>query len=120
MNKILIVDDDQSIRELLSLVAGQFLQCEFDLAENGLQAIEKVSRHNYDLLIIDIFMPEINGIEVIKTIKALCRDLPIIITTDYGNHNIYHEIIAAGADQIINKPFSLKKMIESAGSFVID
>jgi len=120
LNKVLIVDDDQSVRELLSLVVGQFLHCEYDLAKNGLQAIEKVSLNKYDLLIIDLFMPEINGIEVVKTIKAICPDLPIIITTDFGNLKIHQEIIAAGADQVINKPFSIKKMIESAGSFVVD
>lgn len=115
----MIVDGENSIRELISLVIGQFLNCEFELAENSLEAIKKVQTEEYDLIIIDIYLPPANGVETIEILKNIRPDVPIIIMTDIGNKSIVHQALKSGADKVLNKPFSIKQMIESARSFVL-
>jgi len=116
---VLIVDGENSIRELLSLVVSQFLNCEFGLAENSLEAIQKVQTEEYDLILIDIYLPPDSGIETIEILKNLKPDVPIIVMTDLGNNSIVHRALKSGADKVLSKPFTIKQMVESAGSFVL-
>jgi len=119
LSKVLIVDNEQATRELIALVIGQFLKCDFEFAKSGTEAIEKVKRDSYDLIMIDILMPDVNGIETIKSIKKIKPDLPVIIMSNFSKMTANHEMLLNEADQVIDKPFSLKQMMESAESFVL-
>jgi len=119
LRKVLIVDDEKSIRELLSLVVGQFLNCEFELSENSSDAIEKVRTKEFDLIIMDVFMPPTDWIETLQSLKKIKPEIPIIVMTDFRNLPVEQEVLQHGADKVLKKPFSLKHMIDSAGSFVL-
>lgn len=83
--RILLVDDEENIRFFYK----EELQDEgfdVDLAENGYEAIEKVKENDYDLVLLDIKMPGIDGIETLTQIKSIKRDLPVILCSAYSEY----------------------------------
>ncbi|MBN2145559.1 MAG: response regulator [Candidatus Aureabacteria bacterium] len=108
--KILIVDDEESIRRLLS----QFLiemGNECDTAINGQMGFIKVVESHYDFILMDIRMPNMNGIECIKAIRQVDPDIPILIITAFSSEEEVKTGLENGANGIIRKPFDFKELI---------
>lgn len=106
--KILIADDQKGVRNLLE----EYLKQEgFSViaVSNGLQAIEEVKKENIDLIILDMKMPGINGLEAAKRILQDCR-IPIILMTAYANSEIEKNAMAAGIKKCIIKPFDILEL----------
>ena len=108
-HKILVVDDELEIRNLLS----QFLTeegYEVILASNGEEAIELAERENPQVILLDILMPGIDGIETCKRLKAKeeTRFIPVIMATALWD--TYTEAIDAGAEDFVTKPFNLAEL----------
>ena len=108
-DKVLVVDDEWEIRHLLS----QFLTeegYEVILASNGETAIELAERENPQVILLDILMPGIDGIETCKRLKAgeKTRFIPIIMATALWDR--YMEAIEAGAEDVVTKPFNLTEL----------
>lgn len=114
MHKVLIADHDRSIRELLALAVGQILLCNIDIAEDGIEVIQKVQINDYSLTILDINLLKLNGFEVVKQIRKIKADLPVILTSDFEHRDVEIYGLKVGAAIVISKPFSLIRMIESA------
>ena len=85
MCRILIVEDEKHQRDLYTMDL-QDEGYEVDQAENGKEAVEKVKNNNYDLVILDIRMPEMDGIEALGKILSRNKKIPIIIYTAYSNY----------------------------------
>jgi CheY-like chemotaxis protein len=85
MKKILIVDDEASIRLLYEEELREE-GYEVITASNGKEALESVKVHNPDLVVLDIRMPEMDGIEFLRIIRQTHRNLPIILSTAYGDY----------------------------------
>ena len=109
MVKILIVDDEASIRNIIKEYLD-FAEYSYKEAENGIQALEIVKKENFDLIILDIMMPELDGISVLKEIRKN-SDTPVILLTARGNE--YDKLIGfeMGADDYLSKPFSPKELL---------
>jgi DNA-binding response OmpR family regulator len=110
---ILFVDDEPAIRELFSIS----LRKEYDLhiAEDGLQALQLVKDHHFDLIITDISLPKMNGVEFIKTIRKEGNLTPFIIITGDSNIELAIDTFRMGAIDFFLKPFriaSIKTVIE--------
>lgn len=105
--KILIVDDEVHIRDSLNEHLSLRLECEIVEATNGYEAIERLENNNIDLILLDIKMPGISGMEVIQKAKEISRDIAIIVITKLDSSKFADEIKRLGADYI-PKPFSLK------------
>jgi DNA-binding response OmpR family regulator len=108
-DKVLVVDDEWEIRHLLS----QFLTeegYEVILASNGEEAIELAERENPQVILLDIMMPGIDGIETCKRLKAeeKTRFIPVIMATALWD--TYAEAIEAGAEDFATKPFHLAEL----------
>ena len=107
--KILVAEDN---RELSSTIKRglELFNFEVDTVYDGVQALENLSSISYDLLLLDIMMPRMDGIQVCKTLRNRGNNIPIIILT--AKSEIDDEIlgIASGADEYIAKPFSLRKL----------
>jgi len=108
-DKVLVVDDEWEIRDLLS----QFLAeegYEVILASNGEEAIELAERENPQVILLDIMMPDIDGIETCKRLKAKekTRFIPVIMATALWD--TYAEAIEAGAEDFVTKPFHLAEL----------
>ncbi len=106
MKKLLIVDDEVQIRDIIQKYAV-FSGYEAECAENGLRAVEKCRAEKYDLIIMDIMMPELDGFSALREIRKE-SDVPVIMLSarseDYDKISGYQ----LGADDYVTKPFSPK------------
>jgi DNA-binding NtrC family response regulator len=107
--KVLIVDDDSSIRNMLTIVLKK---AGYDVtsSENGYIALDKLAKENFDLIISDIKMPGIHGIELLKRIKATHPEIPVIMITAYASANDAVEAMKLGAEDYITKPFNIDEL----------
>ncbi len=105
--RILIVDDDRAMRLALS---ESLESCGYSIesAENGGDALDLFSKANFDLVVTDMRMPGMTGIEVLKSVKNMSPDVPVILITAYGTVNNAVEAMKEGAAEFIMKPFSLE------------
>ena len=109
--KILVADDDLDCRVLIKeAVAGE--DCEVITAETGQEALEKATSEDFDLVVIDLHMPCIDGIEALKIIHMSEPDLPIMVVTGVENEELKAEALKNGANLIIEKPFDITSLVE--------
>ena len=108
-NHILIVDDDDKIRDLLKdfLISNNFL---VSTAINGEEALKKINIINFDVLILDIMMPGIDGYELTKIIRSSSL-VPIIHLTAMGDTDNVIQGLEIGADDYLSKPFEPKELL---------
>lgn len=111
-NKILIVDDDSQIRDWLKLDL-QLSGFNIDTAMNGKQGLYKALEGNFDLIVLDVMMPEMDGFEVCKNLRSdtRTRDIPVILLTAKGT--IEDKVIGfnSGADDYLVKPFDIQELL---------
>jgi len=116
MNKsntsILLVEDDRSLRELVTMV----LELEgyaVTTANNGQEAIDYLSKHEVALIILDLFMPVLDGVHVMHWIRVEhVSDTPVLIVTAMADDKTRSTIMAAGANVIVKKPFDVKTLVQ--------
>jgi DNA-binding NtrC family response regulator len=109
--KILIVDDEPDMLKLLSMILREKTPYEISTTNNPLEAIELAKKSDFDLVISDLKMPGIDGIELIDAIKRLNEDIPIIIITAYGTVESATEAIQKGGFDFITKPFRKEQIL---------
>jgi len=112
---ILIVDDDIAHRTMLRILLGW--EYEIIEADCGSAAIEKVQKKSLDLVLLDVCMPEINGVEALDKIKACNPEIPVIMMTAYSSSDTLAEAMQKGAYDYLTKPFdfdTLRLTIEKA------
>ncbi|ATW26002.1 response regulator [Candidatus Formimonas warabiya] len=106
---ILIVDDQLGVRRLLfEALKDEFMAVY--TAGSGIEAIEQVQECNPDLVVMDMKMPRMNGLEVLKTLRQMKYDNPVIMMTAYGELEIVSEAAKMGVKKHITKPFDLKEL----------
>jgi len=110
---ILLVDDAAFMRMMLKDILTKAGYTIIGEAENGVQAIERFKELNPDLTILDITMPEMDGISAAKGIKAANPDAVIIMCSAMGQQSMVVESIQAGARDFIVKPFQVERVIEA-------
>ena len=107
--KILIIDDEEIMRSFLADVLTDE-GYETDIAENGEQGIEKIKQGNFHLVITDVKMPGISGIDVLKAAKDYNKNIDVIIMTGYASVNTAVESMKLGAVDYITKPFNIDQI----------
>jgi DNA-binding NtrC family response regulator len=106
MKKILVVDDEEMVRIVLKQMLEQGgYAC--DVAANGIEALEKLKADNFNLLITDINMPEMDGVELLAKTKELFPTMPVIFITAYGKDKIIMQAMRTGLSDYIEKPFRM-------------
>jgi DNA-binding response OmpR family regulator len=110
--RILVVDDDENILNLEKTILEQR---GFDVigAGGGAQALELLSQRTFDLVLLDVMMPEVDGFTVCRRIKEdpRLKDLPVIFLTAKGGGEALAEGFESGAVMYINKPFTANKLL---------
>ncbi len=108
---ILVVDDSSTVRKFVS-VSLSMQGFRVVTAEDGMDALEKLPKEPVDLIITDLNMPNMDGMELIKTLRtnATFKDLPIIILTSLKEASLKEESSSMGVVSFLNKPFSLEKV----------
>jgi DNA-binding response OmpR family regulator len=110
--KILYVDDDTALRAIVKdqLTAQGYV---VDEAEDGVEAIDMIEKGNYDLMLLDINMPNKSGIDVLKLIKDRSMKCKVIMVTGRVGFSVATESLKLGADDYITKPFNLEYLLFS-------
>jgi two-component system response regulator (stage 0 sporulation protein F) len=107
LGKVLIVDDEPDVRQLLyDFLTGS--DYEVVLAAGGLEAIEIVEREKPDLVLLDVMMPGMNGVETLRRIAEIDPPLRVIMVTANADIGLTSRLLAMGAADYIPKPFDLE------------
>ena len=115
MYKILIVDDEENIRLIIKKYA-LFEGYETDEACDGMEAVEKCRKNDYDIIIMDIMMPELDGFSACREIKKEKADIPVIMLSARGEEYDRIHGFEIGVDDYVVKPFSPKELIMRVGA----
>ena len=107
--KILIVEDDRAVRNLISTTL-QINDHEYDLAIDGKNALQLMTSNKYDIVFIDLGLPDIDGIEIIKKFRDFSTT-PIIVISARTNDEDKIEALDAGADDFLTKPFNVDELL---------
>ncbi|MBN2481898.1 MAG: sigma-54-dependent Fis family transcriptional regulator [Bacteroidales bacterium] len=110
MAKILVIDDEKGIRNTLREVL-EYEKHEVDVATNGPEGLELFHKDSYDIVLCDIKMPEMDGIEVLEKINEYLPDVPVIMISGHGNIDTAVEAIKKGAYDFIEKPLDLNRLL---------
>src|SRR3984893_1572824 len=108
-NSVLIVDDEATLRKALrsSLIASGFAVEE---ARNGEEALGTVQQHSFDLILLDVSMPGISGIEACRRIRGMAPHVGIVMVTVRDQEDDKVRALEAGADDYVTKPFRLREL----------
>lgn len=110
MAKILIVDDDKGIRNTLREIL-EFEKYKVEESPDGLDCLVKIKQNTYDVIIMDIKMPKMDGMEAIERIQLLRPDTPVIMISGHGNIDTAVEAVKKGAFDFISKPPDLNRLL---------
>lgn len=106
--KLLIVDDEEALTfSLYQIFINIPLECEVLTATSGEEALEKIEKNYFDIVITDIAMPGINGLDLLSMIKAREPQTKVIVITAYGSDDRKEQAYNRGAESYIEKPFDL-------------
>ena len=122
MPKILIVDDSATIRKMVRSSLRQLADAEFVEAGNGLEAIEQIALGPVSLIILDLNMPDMHGVDVLKFLRRHqgWSDVPVVVLTTRGDETSRETAIAAGASEYLTKPFAPQVLLEAARTLLAD
>ena len=108
MIKVMVVDDEIAMREILKIMLKDYKVIE---ASNGREAVELYREERPDIVLMDVMMPLMNGIEATSEIKKIDPDAKIVAITAYASSK-GEKVIEAWADYILKKPFTRKEVVE--------
>jgi DNA-binding NtrC family response regulator len=111
---ILVVDDELSVRESLRIILDPMY--EVYTASGGQEAIDCLHDENIDLVTLDLMMPGISGVQVLRQIKTINEDIEVIVVTAYGNAHNAEDIIQFGAGAMIQKPFDVEEVTSTVSN----
>lgn len=114
-SRLLIVEDDSDIRELLKHFMKEFVD-EIVEAENGAAALHHVKAQEFDTILSDIEMPQMNGLKFLAYVRSLGHMTPFVVLTAHGDHTRALEALSLGAFDFITKDSKKKVVIESVCS----
>lgn len=106
-NKILIVDDDKSVRDFLKRFLKQKGYTNVQAVDDGYKALKLIEQDKINLVFLDIRMPRMDGIEVLRKIKEIDKDTGVIMITGFPDEKIGKQALELGAHDYIMKPFDL-------------
>lgn len=116
MKELLVVDDSKVMRDMVVACLRGISDARFTQAASGLEAIERLSLGRFDLVVLDLNMPDISGIEVLEFVRAQdnLKTLPIVVVTTRGDEASRASALAAGATLFMTKPFTPEAIVSEA------
>jgi two-component system chemotaxis response regulator CheY len=114
--KVLVVDDSTTMRRMVSATLLTLKEVQCLEARNGLDAIERLALEKVDLIVLDLNMPDMHGLEVVRFVRkhAAFNGIPIIVLTTRNDEISRETLLAAGASSFLNKPFDPAVLMEHA------
>lgn len=111
--KILIVDDTPTNRILLDKIVRSSFSFDTILASGGTEALEILAKQKVDLVLLDVMMPDMNGYDVLKQLRATeaLKNLPVIVTTAAGDKSIVRDMVSLGVSGYLLRPFTANQVV---------
>jgi YesN/AraC family two-component response regulator len=119
MKSILVIDDEKSIRDMLRAGFTQYGYNFYDAAD-GINGIEVYKRTRPDIVLTDVKMPEMSGLELTRQLKGIETDADIVIMTGYGSEELVIEALRSGATNYIKKPISLNELFNILDGIILN
>ncbi len=114
MSKILVVEDEESIRRVLvSILSEENDSYQVDVAEDGVIGLEKIKSNEYDLVICDIKMPRMDGVELLEAVKKIDSEIPMVMISGHGDMETAIHTMRLGAFDYISKPPDLNRLLNT-------
>jgi DNA-binding NtrC family response regulator len=114
MQKILIIEDEAAIRRVLvKILSEESDTYQVEEAEDGLEGIEKIKARDYDLILCDIKMPKMDGVEVLEAVKKIKPEIPIVMISGHGDLDTAVNTMRMGAFDYISKPPDLNRLLNT-------
>ena len=114
MPKILVIEDEAAIRRVLNKILSEESDTyEVDEAEDGLQGVEKIKNEDYDLVLCDIKMPKMDGVEVLEAVKKIKPEVPMVMISGHGDLETAVNTMRLGAYDYISKPPDLNRLLNT-------
>ncbi len=114
MKRLLVVDDSKLMRDMVAACLRPLGPVAFEFAGTGLEAIERLALAGFDLVVLDLNMPDVGGIEVIEFVRSQDRlkTLPILVVTTRGDDQSKTSVLEAGASGFLAKPFAPQQILD--------
>jgi two-component system, chemotaxis family, chemotaxis protein CheY len=114
MKRLLIVDDSRLMRDMVAACLRPLGPVTFEYAGTGLEAIERLALAGFDLVVLDLNMPDVGGVEVIEFVRSQdhLRELPILVVTTRGDDASRARVLDAGASAYLAKPFAPPQILD--------
>ena len=123
MSKVLLIDDSAVMRKIIqrNIKESGLIVNEFIEAGDGAQALEKISANELDLILCDWNMPNMSGIEFVKTLRSLNlpQKVPVVMVTTEGSDSKKLEAKNSGANDYITKPFTAEQLRDTLGKYLM-
>ena len=114
MSKILIIEDEAAIRRVLSKILSEESDTyQVEDAENGIIGLEKIKNNDYDLVLCDIKMPKMDGVEVLEAVKKIKPEIPMVMISGHGDMETAIQTMRLGAFDYISKPPDLNRLLNT-------
>jgi two-component system, NtrC family, nitrogen regulation response regulator NtrX len=114
MSKILIIEDEPAIRRVLTkILSEESTSYQVDEAEDGLQGFEKIKTTDYDLVLCDIKMPKMDGVELLEAVKKIKPEIPMVMISGHGDMETAIQTMRLGAFDYISKPPDLNRLLNT-------
>ena len=114
MSKILIIEDEAAIRRVLSKILSEESDTYIvEDAEDGVQGLEKIKNNDYDLVLCDIKMPKMDGVEVLEAVKKIKPEIPMVMISGHGDMETAIQTMRLGAFDYISKPPDLNRLLNT-------
>ena len=120
LNNILVVDDSPTMRRMVITSLGTLRRVKSTQAGSGLEAIERLAIEPVDLMVLDLNMPDMHGMEVIGFVRShhAYQNIPIVVLTTKGEESSRSEALAAGANRYLTKPFDPRQLADVVNSLL--
>ncbi len=114
MSKILIIEDEPAIRRVLTkILSEESTTYQVDEAEDGVQGYEKIKSNDYDLVLCDIKMPKMDGVELLEAVKKIKPEIPMVMISGHGDMETAIQTMRLGAFDYISKPPDLNRLLNT-------
>ena len=117
--RVLIIDDEKWVQDVFKDFCALTDAFRVDMADNGPDAVDKARHNRYDLITLDLIMPEMSGLEVLETIKEVSPHVPVMIITGNATDKIINEAGIMGACSVMYKPVMLENFIAEVAATLL-